>query len=217
MKSRQSRIGVTGHRGEYQFCIRSTTSTWPNQRMTPIRRAAACRDLRAAPLAQLCESLLCVEGQGSRIRRRAQDRRTQLQDAVPMTLGQEFDAFHTTVKEISTACGKPPLVPRGELGATAIGTASPPTPATHRSPSRNCARLGQAMCSPPISSRRRRIWAPLSCFGRAQADRRKLSKIATICACCPPARARASAKSACLRSKPAPRSCRQVNPVIPEL
>lgn len=49
--------------------------------------------------------------------------RTQLQDAVPMTLGQEFDAFRVTMKEdiqqIRNAVG---LFKEINLGATAIGT-----------------------------------------------------------------------------------------------
>jgi aspartate ammonia-lyase len=49
--------------------------------------------------------------------------RTQLQDAVPMTLGQEFDAFHVTIKEdidrLQEAAG---LFREINLGATAIGT-----------------------------------------------------------------------------------------------
>ncbi len=49
--------------------------------------------------------------------------RTQLQDAVPMTLGQEFDAFHTTVKEdIDRLHEAAALFREVNLGATAIGT-----------------------------------------------------------------------------------------------
>ena len=49
--------------------------------------------------------------------------RTQLQDAVPMTLGQEFDAFHTTVKEdIDRLREAAALFREVNLGATAIGT-----------------------------------------------------------------------------------------------
>jgi aspartate ammonia-lyase len=49
--------------------------------------------------------------------------RTQLQDAVPMTLGQEFDAFHTTVKEdIDRLQEAAALFREVNLGATAIGT-----------------------------------------------------------------------------------------------
>jgi len=49
--------------------------------------------------------------------------RTQLQDAVPMTLGQEFDAFHVTVKEDVQRLGEvASLFHEVNLGATAIGT-----------------------------------------------------------------------------------------------
>ncbi|WP_084572609.1 aspartate ammonia-lyase [Methylocapsa aurea] len=49
--------------------------------------------------------------------------RTQLQDAVPMTLGQEFDAFHTTIKEdIDRLQEASALFREINLGATAIGT-----------------------------------------------------------------------------------------------
>ena len=49
--------------------------------------------------------------------------RTQLQDAVPMTLGQEFDAFHDTIKEDVARLGEAAALFREvNLGATAIGT-----------------------------------------------------------------------------------------------
>ena len=49
--------------------------------------------------------------------------RTQLQDAVPMTLGQEFDAFHATIKEDVARLGEAAALFREvNLGATAIGT-----------------------------------------------------------------------------------------------
>jgi aspartate ammonia-lyase len=49
--------------------------------------------------------------------------RTQLQDAVPMTLGQEFDAFHTTLKEDMDRLREASALFREiNLGATAIGT-----------------------------------------------------------------------------------------------
>jgi aspartate ammonia-lyase len=49
--------------------------------------------------------------------------RTQLQDAVPMTLGQEFDAFFATIKEdISRLREAAALFREVNLGATAIGT-----------------------------------------------------------------------------------------------
>jgi aspartate ammonia-lyase len=49
--------------------------------------------------------------------------RTQLQDAVPMTLGQEFDAFHATLKEdVVRLRESAALFREVNLGATAIGT-----------------------------------------------------------------------------------------------
>jgi aspartate ammonia-lyase len=49
--------------------------------------------------------------------------RTQLQDAVPMTLGQEFDGFHVTVKEdVQRLAEVAALFREVNLGATAIGT-----------------------------------------------------------------------------------------------
>ncbi len=49
--------------------------------------------------------------------------RTQLQDAVPMTLGQEFDAFATTLKEeVSRLSQNRQLLLEINMGATAIGT-----------------------------------------------------------------------------------------------
>ncbi|WP_395666968.1 aspartate ammonia-lyase [Methylocella sp.] len=49
--------------------------------------------------------------------------RTQLQDAVPMTLGQEFDAFGVTVREDVDRLGEAAsLLREVNLGATAIGT-----------------------------------------------------------------------------------------------
>jgi aspartate ammonia-lyase len=49
--------------------------------------------------------------------------RTQLQDAVPMTLGQEFDAFFITIKEdVSRIREAAALFREVNLGATAIGT-----------------------------------------------------------------------------------------------
>ncbi|SKA77431.1 aspartate ammonia-lyase [Desulfobaculum bizertense] len=49
--------------------------------------------------------------------------RTQLQDAVPMTLGQEFSAYATTLGEdIKRVCEARKLLTEINLGATAIGT-----------------------------------------------------------------------------------------------
>ncbi len=49
--------------------------------------------------------------------------RTQLQDAVPMTLGQEFAAFgHTILEDVDRLGETQPLIREINMGATAIGT-----------------------------------------------------------------------------------------------
>src|SRR3712207_4451182 len=49
--------------------------------------------------------------------------RTQLQDAVPMTLGQEFTAFgHTMLEDIERLGEAQALIRETNMGATAIGT-----------------------------------------------------------------------------------------------
>ena len=49
--------------------------------------------------------------------------RTQLQDAVPMTLGQEFTAFgHTILEDVDRLGEAQALIREINMGATAIGT-----------------------------------------------------------------------------------------------
>jgi aspartate ammonia-lyase len=48
--------------------------------------------------------------------------RTQLQDAVPMTLGQEFEAYATLEEDISKLNNNASLFVEVNMGATAIGT-----------------------------------------------------------------------------------------------
>jgi aspartate ammonia-lyase len=49
--------------------------------------------------------------------------RTQLQDAVPMTLGQEFAAFgHTILEDVDRLAEVQGLIREINMGATAIGT-----------------------------------------------------------------------------------------------
>ena len=79
--------------------------------------------------------------------------RTQLQDAVPMTLGQEFDAFHATMKEdIDRLREAAALFREVNLGATAIGTGITADPRYASLAVEELARLSRASrwCSPPI-------------------------------------------------------------------
>ncbi len=64
--------------------------------------------------------------------------RTQLQDAVPMTLGQEFRAFQVLLNEETKNLQRTAeLLLEVNLGATAIGTALNTPEGIHNLPCRN--------------------------------------------------------------------------------
>jgi aspartate ammonia-lyase len=101
----------------------STNDVYP----TALRLAlhTTTEDLKAAMRA-LAESFLA---KGTEFKKMLKMGRTQLQDAVPMTLGQEFRAFGVTMLEDVDRLGEAQqLMKEISLGATAIGTriASPP-------------------------------------------------------------------------------------------
>ncbi|MBJ7551768.1 aspartate ammonia-lyase [Marinomonas ostreistagni] len=115
-----------GHRlGEYQFLhpnddvnrSQSTNDAYPTAACLGIQFAA---DNFVPTLASLKSAL---EEKGKEFANVLKMGRTQLQDAVPMTLGQEFDAFAVTLGEdldrIKEACL---LLCEVNLGGTAIGT-----------------------------------------------------------------------------------------------
>ena len=115
-----------GHeKGEYQYLhpnddvnrSQSTNDAYPTAACLAIQFAA---DLFVPSLASLKKAL---EGKAREFSHIVKMGRTQLQDAVPMTLGQEFDAFAVTLGEdierISEACA---LLCEVNLGGTAIGT-----------------------------------------------------------------------------------------------
>ncbi len=119
-------LELLGHnKGEYQFChpnnhvncSQSTNDVYPTafrialhfllkklvRRMEKLRKAFAAKGLEFADVVKLG--------------------RTQLQDAVPMTLGQEFTAYATTIGEdIQRTRELLDLIKEVNLGATAIGT-----------------------------------------------------------------------------------------------
>ncbi len=69
---------------------------------------------------QLCESFL---KKGEEFNAFLKMGRTQLQDAVPMTLGQEFSAFaHTILEDVDRLGEAQALIREINMGATAIGT-----------------------------------------------------------------------------------------------
>jgi len=92
--------------------------------------------------------------------------RTQLQDAVPMTLGQEFSTYAVMLEEDEERLKEAALLIREiNLGATAIGTGINADP--RYAAAGTCPRPAGCPSLPrPISSRRRRI-AARSCSCRA--------------------------------------------------
>jgi aspartate ammonia-lyase len=115
-----------GHQpGEYQFLhpiddvnmAQSTNDAYP----TALRLAVI---FATAPLARALQELAyAFKAKAVEFADVLKIGRTQLQDAVPMTLGQEFDAFHTTVKEdVDRLREAAALFRKVNLGATAIGT-----------------------------------------------------------------------------------------------
>jgi aspartate ammonia-lyase len=119
-------LELLGHaRGDYQYChpnnhvnlSQSTNDAYP----TAIRLAIllSYEDLIRA-MDNLCYELKQKAIEFSQIIKMG---RTQLQDAVPMTLGQEFDAWYATVKEdISRIREVTRFFREVNMGATAIGT-----------------------------------------------------------------------------------------------
>ena len=105
------------HPNDHVNKSQSTNDAYPTAARLGIQFAA---DNFLPALAQLKEAL---EAKGQAFSGVLKMGRTQLQDAVPMTLGQEFDAFATTLGEdidrIKEACA---LLCEVNLGGTAIGT-----------------------------------------------------------------------------------------------
>ncbi|MEH6578527.1 MAG: aspartate ammonia-lyase [Amphritea sp.] len=98
-------------------CSQSTNDAYPT---------AVCLGIQfaAEPLIATLKSLIeALQAKGDEFKGVVKMGRTQLQDAVPMTLGQEFEAFAVTLGEdierINEACQ---LLCEVNLGGTAIGT-----------------------------------------------------------------------------------------------
>jgi aspartate ammonia-lyase len=119
-------LELMGHRkGEYQYCSphdhvnasQSTNDAYP----TALRVGMALGNLRlVAEMENLIESF---RRKGREFAHVLKMGRTQLQDAVPMTLGQEFMAFaETLVGEVRALEGIQQVLCEINMGATAIGT-----------------------------------------------------------------------------------------------
>src|SRR5829696_3225842 len=105
------------HPNNHVNLSQSTNDVYP----TAVKLALhhAIEELRAA-MRQLAEAFLA---KGEEFAPFIKMGRTQLQDAVPMTLGQEFTAFaHTIVEDVDRLGEAQALIREINMGATAIGT-----------------------------------------------------------------------------------------------
>lgn len=119
-------LEIMGHKkGEYQFCSpndhvnlsQSTNDAYP----TAIKVGAIHSNVNMiSHLKLLIDSF---RRKGEEFKHVLKMGRTQLQDAVPMTLGQEFEAFAATLEEeIERLTQNSNLFLETNMGATAIGT-----------------------------------------------------------------------------------------------
>ena len=112
-------------RGEYQYCSpndhvnfsQSTNDAYP----TAIKMALL--HMNAGLVKKVIRAVEAFRAKGKEFRDVLKMGRTQLQDAVPMTLGQEFEAFAATLEEdIEKLNNNAKLFVEINMGATAIGT-----------------------------------------------------------------------------------------------
>jgi aspartate ammonia-lyase len=119
-------LEILGHKkGEYQFCSpndhvnlsQSTNDAYP----TSIKLAAINANIQL--IGHLEKLIASFRNKGVEFRNVLKMGRTQLQDAVPMTMGQEFEAFAATLEEeIERLNQNSALFYEINMGATAIGT-----------------------------------------------------------------------------------------------
>ncbi len=119
-------LEILGHeKGEYQYChpnnhvnlSQSTNDAYP----TAIKIALIFSNRK---LIEVLESLIeAIEIKANEFAHVLKMGRTQLQDAVPMTLGQSFEAYATTLKEeIKNLNNNAEYFLEVNMGGTAIGT-----------------------------------------------------------------------------------------------
>ena len=119
-------LAKLGHgRGEYRY-LRPNDDVNRSQSTNDAYPTAACLGIQFAAdnfVPALASLKAALEDKGREFAHILKMGRTQLQDAVPMTLGQEFDAFAVNLGEdidrIREACA---LLCEVNLGGTAIGT-----------------------------------------------------------------------------------------------
>lgn len=140
-------------KGEYQYCSpndhvnlsQSTNDAYP----TSIRIAAVNSNIKL--IEHLRDLIVSLRKKGEEFKHVLKMGRTQLQDAVPMTLGQEFEAFAVTLEEeverLTQNCN---LMLETNMGATAIGTGINAAPGYAKLCAENLAKVtGLAIVSAP--------------------------------------------------------------------
>lgn len=147
-------LELMGHRkGEYQYCSpndhvnlsQSTNDAYP----TAIRIAAIHSNMQL--IEHLKELIASFREKGEEFKHVLKMGRTQLQDAVPMTLGQEFEAFAATLdEEVDRLTHNSNLMLETNMGATAIGTGINAAPGYAKLCAENLAKVtGLAIVSAP--------------------------------------------------------------------
>ncbi|MDG4951484.1 aspartate ammonia-lyase [Weeksellaceae bacterium KMM 9724] len=119
-------LEIMGHKkGEYQYChpnnhvnlSQSTNDAYPTALKIALYRSITALEKELKLLIKSFKS------KGKEFKKVIKMGRTQLQDAVPMTLGQEFKAFAANLKEeIDRLQQNKKLLLEVNMGATAIGT-----------------------------------------------------------------------------------------------
>ena len=119
-------LEILGHeKGDYQYChpnnhvnlSQSTNDAYP----TAVKIALYNANIRLVSV--LSELINSFREKGKEFSHVIKMGRTQLQDAVPMTLGQEFEAYAVTLgEEIMRLNENSKLFLEANMGATAIGT-----------------------------------------------------------------------------------------------
>ena len=140
-------------KGEYQYCSpndhvnlsQSTNDAYP----TSIRIAAVNSNIQL--IEHLKALIASFRRKGEAFKHVLKMGRTQLQDAVPMTLGQEFEAFAVTLdEEVERLTQNCNLMLETNMGATAIGTGINAAPGYAKLCAENLAKVtGLAIFSAP--------------------------------------------------------------------
>lgn len=140
-------------KGDYQYCSpndhvnlsQSTNDAYP----TSIRIAAVNSNIQL--IGHLKELIASFRKKGEEFKHVLKMGRTQLQDAVPMTLGQEFEAFAVTLdEEVERLTQNCNLMLETNMGATAIGTGINAAPGYAKLCAENLAKVtGLAIVSAP--------------------------------------------------------------------